>query len=72
MIGINHIPRCYGNLVAMATRVKKTNYSFVLSCIEFIFGMELAWDNRHQPHTYIPHTYIHGNSVTMATRVKHQ
>ena len=38
------------NFHAMATRLKPQN-SFVLSCIEFIFGMEAAWDNRHQPHT---------------------
>ena len=26
-------------------------YSFVLSHIDFIFGMVLLWDNKHQPHT---------------------
>ena len=41
--------------------------SFALSRIEFIFGMEVLWDNRHQ---HIPRSY--GNSVTMATRVKPQ
>ena len=25
--------------------------SFVFSCIESIFGMEVLWDNRLQPHT---------------------
>ena len=25
--------------------------SFALSRIEFIFGKEVPWDNRHQPHT---------------------
>ena len=27
--------------------------SSVLSRIEFIFGMEVLWDNRHQPHTML-------------------
>ena len=27
--------------------------SFVFSRIEFIFGMEVPWDNRHQPHTLL-------------------
>ena len=39
-IGISLIPHCYGNLVAMATKVKPYNV-FVLSPIEFIFGMEI-------------------------------
>ena len=39
-IGISLIPRCYGNLVAMATRVNLYNF-FVLSRIEFIFGREI-------------------------------
>ena len=46
MVGISHIPRCYGNSVAMAT-IMNLNYSFVLSFIEFMFGMEVSWDNRH-------------------------
>ena len=29
------------------------NYSFILSFIEFMFGMEVSWDNRHQPHTLL-------------------
>ena len=41
--------------------------SFVLSPIEFIFGMELLWDERHQ---HIPRCY--GNIVAMSTRVKLQ
>ena len=34
--------------------------SFVSSCIDFIFGLILPWDNRH---------YCYGNKVTMATTV---
>ena len=26
-------------------------YSFILSCIESIFGIEVLWNDRHQPHT---------------------
>ena len=46
MIGISHLPRCYANSVAMATRVTH----FVLSRIEFTFGKEVPWDERHQLH----------------------
>ena len=49
-IGISLIPCCNGNLVAIATKVKLYNF-FVLSRIEFIFGMEIPLDNRHQLHT---------------------
>ena len=28
-------------------------YSFILSCIEFIFGIEILWDDKHQPHTML-------------------
>ena len=38
MIGISHIPHCYGYLVVMATKIYLNN-SFVLSPIEFIFDM---------------------------------
>ena len=27
---------------------------FVLYRIEFIFGMDISWHNRHQPHTPLP------------------
>ena len=46
------IPCCYGNLVAMATRVKPNN-SLVLSHIEFMFGMGVPWDDRHQSYTLL-------------------
>ena len=52
MTGISQLPRCYGSAVAMATRVKNKN-SFVLSHIESIIGMEVHWDNRHQPSTLV-------------------
>ena len=39
-IGISLIPHCYGNLVAMATKVNLYNV-FVSSPIEFIFGKEI-------------------------------
>ena len=39
-IGISLIPRCYGNSVLMATRLK--NNFFVLSHIEFIFGIQVS------------------------------
>ena len=29
------------------------HYSFILSCIESIFGMEVLRDDRHQPHTML-------------------
>ena len=51
MTGINHIAHCHANLVTMTARVN--SYCFVLSCIEFIFGIEVPWDNRHQPHTLL-------------------
>ena len=35
MIGISHMPYCYGYLVAMVTK-RTLNNSFVLSPIEFI------------------------------------
>ena len=50
MINISHIPRCYGNTVAMATRGNVSNF-FVLSRFEFMFGMQVPWSNKHQPHT---------------------
>ena len=50
MIGISHVPCCYANSVAMATR-GDIHYSFVLSRIEFTFGKEVPWDKRHQSHT---------------------
>ena len=37
-------------LVAMVTRYN-TSITYIVSWIEFIFGMEVLWDNRHQPHT---------------------
>ena len=37
----------------MATTVIRHN-SFALSHIESTFGMEILWDNRHQPHTSMP------------------
>ena len=46
MIGISHIPHCYGN--------NHSNYSsnsFVLCRIESIFGKEVLWDDTHQPLT---------------------
>ena len=49
MTGISHMSHCCGNSVAMATRVKINN-SFVLSRIEFTFGMEVSLDDRHQPY----------------------
>ena len=39
--------------------------SFALSCIKFIFGMEVRWDNWH-------HNSLLWNLVPMATRLKHQ
>ena len=45
MIDISHILRCYGNLQLYV------HNSFVLCRIESIFGMEILWDDRHQPHT---------------------
>ena len=45
MIGISCILHCYGNLVAMTTRITSLSYgnhsdtSFVLSHIQSIFGM---------------------------------
>ena len=66
MIGINHILLCYGNIVAMVTRVKP-NYSFVLTHIEFILVWRLLGTIGI---SHIPRCY--GNSVTMATRVKHK
>ena len=57
MISISHIPLCYGNSVPMATRVKP---QFLLCLTEFMFGMEVYWDNRHQLHTL----------VAMATKVR--
>ena len=49
MIGISYIPSFYGT-IAMTTRPTLDNF-FVLYRIEFIFGMEVSWDNRHHPHT---------------------
>ena len=41
MIGISHIPRCYGYLVTMLTE-RYLNNSFILRpIIEFIFDMEV-------------------------------
>ena len=60
MIGISHIPCSKLPWQPELT----SNNSFVLSRIEFIFGMVLAWDNHI--------SCCYGNSVTMATRVKHQ
>ena len=39
----SHVPHYYGNYYV--------NNSFVLSWIESIFGMEVLWEDRHQPHT---------------------
>ena len=50
MISISQILCCYGNLVTWEPKRNQSN-SFVLSCIEFIFGMELPWDDKHQPNT---------------------
>ena len=52
MIGISHIPHCYGYLVAMVTN-RYLNNHFVLSPIEFIFDMEVPKDDKHQPHTLL-------------------
>ena len=46
------------HLAAMVTQLpwqpeRNLNYFFVLNCIEFMFGMEVSWDNRHQPHTLL-------------------
>ena len=53
MKDISHLPGCFGYLVAMATRVKAQN-SFGLRHLEFIFGIKITWDNRHQPLTSLP------------------
>ena len=40
MISMSHLTHCNGNLVAMVTKRYLSN-SFVLSPIEFIFGMKV-------------------------------
>ena len=62
---MSHIPGCFGNLVAMATRVKPL--TFCLSHIEFIFRLEIPGGNR------LSHTHrCYGSLVAMATTVKPQ
>ena len=46
MIGISHIPQCYGNSVAMPTRVIP-QLPLCLSRIEFMFVMKVSWNSRH-------------------------
>ena len=36
--------------MAMAARVNLNN-SFVLICIEFVVGMEVPWNDKHQLHS---------------------
>ena len=48
MIGISHIPHCYGYLVAMVNK-RYFNNSFVVSPFEFIYNMEVPQDNKYQP-----------------------
>ena len=61
MIGISHIPNSGMSVIN-------------LSCIEFTFGTELGWDNRHQPHTSLLWKLgCHGNqsetSITSLSKV---
>ena len=46
------MPHCSGNLVAIQPKLDLSN-SFSLSRIEFIFGMELLWDDGHQALTLL-------------------
>ena len=43
--------------------------SFALGRIEFIFGNEIPWDNRHQPHTSLlwKHSYHDNQNKTAIT-----
>ena len=52
MRGISCMPHCSGKLVAIAIKVRP-QYSFFFNRIEFIFCMELLWDDGHQPHTLL-------------------
>ena len=47
-----HIPYCCSYLVAMVTKRYLYN-SLVLSPIGSIFDMEVAKDDKHQPHTLL-------------------
>ena len=49
MIGISCILHCYGNIVAITIRLKP----LVLHCVEFIFGMDIPWDDIHQTHSLL-------------------
>ena len=48
----------------MAATVIRHN-SFVLSHIESTFGMEVLWDNRHQPRTSLPWKLQHCHELNM-------
>ena len=64
MIGISHIPCCYRNLVAMATRVQPNN-SFVVLSSYLVWRLLGTIGISHIPRCY-------GNSVAKATEVKRQ
>ena len=46
MIVISHILHCYGNQ-------SETSIAPLFFLIDFMFGIEVSWDNRHQPHTLL-------------------
>ena len=66
-------------LIAMVTKLPwqpqlYVNNSFVLSWIESIFGIEVLWEDRHQPHTsllwYLCYHSNHSDmSITLLSQV---
>ena len=67
MIDISHIPRCYANLVAMATRVRHP----LLVCLNSVLSSHLV--RRFLGMRGISHIpCCYGSLVAMAARVKPQ
>ena len=63
MMSISHIPSSYGNLVPWQPECSLNN-SFIISLTEFIFGMEVPSDYRHQPTTLLLSLLgCHGNQI---------